>query len=113
VQDQPRRAQASVEHSYIPTYLEGHGVELWDELAPLLDQMGVLTQTDRHSLGMLCDAFSRWRADPMNMKIREEFRRMLGEFGLPPASRTRPRATIEPVDHLDRLIASKRGLGGR
>lgn len=71
-----------------PSYVTGEGLEFWAELAPMLARMGVLTLVDRHGLGLLCDSYARWREIPGEEKRRQEFRRLLAEFGLTPSSRS-------------------------
>jgi phage terminase small subunit len=71
-----------------PAYLDGQALDLWHELALLLHGMGVLTLADRHSLGLLCDSYRRWREAPEIQNRREEFRKLLAEFGLTPSSRS-------------------------
>ena len=79
-----------------PDYLDAAALELWEELAPILAKMGVLTVADRHALGLLCDSFSRWRDMPENTTRRTEFRRLLAEFGLTPSSRSSIKVPSQP-----------------
>jgi phage terminase small subunit len=73
-----------------PDYVEFDETALgfWEEVAPIVHQMGVLTEADRHALGMLADSFARWRRSPDVQTRRDEFRRLLSEFGLTPSSRS-------------------------
>jgi phage terminase small subunit len=92
-----------------PDYLDATGKGLWDELAGPLGSTGVLTLADRHALGLLCDTFSRWRAKPGDIKVADQFRKLLAEFGLTPSSRSRIRVNVEPEDDLDRFMGTKNG----
>lgn len=91
-----------------PRWLEGQAVDHWHELAPMLHRSGLLTEADRHSLALLCEAFGRFRADPTDERARDLYRRMAVEFGLTPSSRSRLRAPAEPKpDALAAFLARK------
>lgn len=81
--------------------------QCWAELSPLLAKAGLLSEGDRHALSLLCEAYSLTRADPLDYKARDLYRRMLIEFGLTPSSRSRIKATVEkPKDQLDEFMKS-------
>lgn len=80
----------------------------WDELAPMLHRLGLLTEADRHALIFYCVTFARWqeatrqvqhtglvvkrRASPyvaLASQLQAQCRALLIEFGLTPVSRTR------------------------
>jgi len=70
------------------------GMDLWDELAPLLFAQKVLSTVDIHALGHLCqlhgkivDDYSR-RLAPTAAEL-SQLRMYFSEFGLTPSSRTR------------------------
>jgi phage terminase small subunit len=92
-----------------PGYLDGRALELWQELAPMLASMGVLTLADRHALALLCDSYSRWREKPADDRRRTEFRRLLAEFGLTPSSRSSIKvAPAPPEDRLAEFLKQRR-----
>lgn len=93
-----------------PGYLraDARAVEFWDEHAPMLAGMGVLTKADRHALALLCDSFSRWQSDRDDHKRREEFRKLLAEFGLTPSSRSGLKVREKPRDDLGDFLASRK-----
>ncbi len=80
-----------------PAWLDKTAVEHWHELAPILHQAGLLTAGDRQTLAVLCESFSRFRADPTDDRARDLYRRLSVEFGLTPSSRSRIKATAEPA----------------
>lgn len=43
-----------------PKWLVGRSKRLWNEIAPVLDEMGVLTTADPHALALLCDAYAEY-----------------------------------------------------
>lgn len=91
-----------------PAYLDAEGLAFWAEVAPLLVAMRVLTTADRHSLGLLCDSYSRWRKDGDDHKRRDEYRKLLAEFGLSPSSRSGLKVEpAKPRDKLAELMARK------
>ena len=69
--------------------------EHWAELAPMLSAAGLLTEGDRPALALLCEAYALFRLDPLDMKARDLYRRMLIEFGLTPSARSRVKAAGE------------------
>ena len=116
-----------------PDWLKGEGLILWGELVPVLDEMGVLSTSDRFALAALCSAYDDYReaativeregqvytrttaAGSTSVAARPEiairndaFRRMasmLGEFGLTPSSRTRVSANPKkPRGKLQELL---------
>lgn len=97
-----------------PGHLDDTAREEWDRIAPLLDQLGVLSRTDGSALALYCSAFSRWQAAGKEVKakgllIHNEktgvtkanpavaiqaaagavMHRLLVEFGCTPSSRSR------------------------
>lgn len=89
--------------------LDGHGIDHWNELAPLLQKAGLLTEGDRPALALLCRAYARLRLDPMDDKANDLYRRMLVEFGLTPSSRSRIKGAPEkPKDALAEFLATAR-----
>ena len=118
-----------------PDWLKGEALEFWDELVPILDEMGILSTSDRLALAALCSAFGDYRAaseileregltyekttaaGKVTVKPRPEisirndaFRRMtsmLGEFGLTPSSRSRVNVNPKkPRGKLERFLES-------
>ena len=56
---EPQPPEARVEE--IPEYLEGLAITKWRELFPLLNQVAVLTESDREALARYCDLYRYWR----------------------------------------------------
>ena len=102
---------------YVPRFLSDDGKKAWRELVKVLVDVGLYTVIDKFALAMFCQAYGRWmhaeqkvdelgemliskksgqpytnpwayRAD----KHWEQARKMLSEFGLSPAERSRIKA---------------------
>ena len=56
LEPQPPEAQADD----VPAYLAGLAREKWEELFPLLNQVTVITESDRQALARLCELFRMW-----------------------------------------------------
>lgn len=95
-----------------PAGLDAYGRQAWRRTAPLLADMGVLTQADADVLALYCDAYSQWRRSSAALrrlkpiddayrrvaitveKARDQMRLLAGEFGMTPSSRVRIK--VEP-----------------
>ena len=44
-----------------PGWMDADARTVWNELVPMLDQMGVLTRIDGHALARYCRVWVRWR----------------------------------------------------
>jgi P27 family predicted phage terminase small subunit len=102
----------------MPDFLEGNALACWDELAPMLVGLNVLTVADKHALALLCETYSSWRRAiemlkkhgdvypilddngkikylqqtpyvSMSKAYAKQLKDMLCEFGLTPSSRSR------------------------
>lgn len=51
-----------VTNIYAPEWLQGHGRDLWEHLAPMLCKQQVLQATDIQNLEAYCAAYGRFRA---------------------------------------------------
>jgi phage terminase small subunit len=62
---EPRSAPGSLDP---PAWIAGnkHAVEHWNEVAPVLRDMGLLTESSRFALAQLCDEFSIIRSTKRN-----------------------------------------------
>ncbi len=118
-----------------PDWLSEDAKQCWDELAPQLDAMGVLTSVDGQALTAYCQTWSRWKAAELfiqkhgetyplkdehgKLKYLQQFpqvsiarqllqvlNRYQQEFGMTPASRTRIR--VDPVESA--AVASMRAF---
>jgi len=101
-----------------PPEVKGVAKECWEQVAPMLDNMGVLTVADNMALSLLCETYAHWRRsqdllnkygdvypirdDHGNVKYLQQtpyvaiarnfgkaLKDMLTEFGLTPSSRSR------------------------
>ena len=73
-----------------PAWLEGVAADTWEELVPILDGMGVLTEVDGMALSMLCQVFADWREERSNPRG-ARLQSLMCEFGLTPSARSRLR----------------------
>jgi phage terminase small subunit len=72
-----------------PSFLTGRPSEVWDELAPRLTRLGVLTETDGPMFAALCLLIAEMEQDPGNFKQFGQLRQYAGLFGMEPSSRAR------------------------
>lgn len=121
-----------------PTWLDGMARAAWLELAPLLEQTKVVTESDRKALELLCDAYSEYRrtreivrkqgatyealTEGGSIMIRprpevtmaqdawKRVRAMLQEFGLTPSSRSKIQVVQDAAE--DPYEAFRHGSGG-
>lgn len=106
-------AKPKIELPTQPRHLSAAAREEWDRLAPVLMRLGLLTRLDRAAFAAYCQAWGRYvEAEEMLSKASalaftasgypiinpwatiskqavEQMTRLLGEFGLTPAARTR------------------------
>ena len=100
----------------MPKWLDDEGQSFWNEYAPMLAKMGVLTEADRTALTLAAQAWSDWKHATdelkshgatiparhcgvmMNPHIRiranaeDRLKHWMTEFGLSPVARTRVKA---------------------
>jgi P27 family predicted phage terminase small subunit len=114
-----------------PAWLEGHALEHWNALAPMLIELGRLTAADRSALEMLCLDFeeieqakeqgpiervvkharkTEIREDPNDADAaRKRYLWYLTQFGLTPRSRPRIGKPVQPTqDKLAMFVASQK-----
>ena len=51
-----------------PSHIPGIAKSLWKELAPLLSNMGVLTEADRRALELVCSTYAEYREADQNIR---------------------------------------------
>jgi phage terminase small subunit len=74
-----------------PEWLQGTASEVWDQYAPELIQLGLLTGMDCETFSAFCVASARMRDTPdsVNAPILNQIRVLGACFGMSPAERTR------------------------
>ena len=114
-EDEP--APAVLSNAEPPAWLDDEAREEWRRLAPMLERLGVLTETDAQALAGYCETWATWRA--ATQKIRQfgmvikgkdgdlpiispyvkiahnatvQMRAYLVEFGMTPSSRSKVHA---------------------
>ncbi len=102
-----------------PDWLDDEAKSAWDDVAPLLEAMGVLTRIDGNALARYCRLWSRWRKAEAFIqekgemyplrgddgqvkyfqqwpqvaianKLAQQLTRLEAEFGMTPSARARP-----------------------
>ncbi len=84
-----------------PAWLRPEGVAVWDELAPRLGRVGLLTPVDADQFGVFCTELAAYRLDPAGFMTSRlnSLRGMFTEFGMGPAARTR--IQVKPSENTD------------
>ena len=120
---------APVSVPYAPRFLTAEAKREWRRIVPLLMELGLYTEIDHAAISMYCQAYGRWldaeREIDQDGAVRttdkgyehqaawvqiankrfDQVRRMLAEFGLTPASRSRLRIDgPEEQDELEALL---------
>jgi phage terminase small subunit len=74
-----------------PSWLPLGAVRVWDELAPVTQGLGLLTEHDGEAFGMLCTLAAEFRFDAAAMSANRISRLdgLMQRFGMDPASRAR------------------------
>jgi phage terminase small subunit len=84
-----------------PKFLRGRAAELWDEYAPKLEAMGVLTDVDAHLFAAWCSLAAEMEKRPMSPAGVAQFRGLSAAFGMEPSARARlgmkPRTKADPA----------------
>lgn len=114
----PRRSdrELKAELPEPPAVVEGRSLEVWNEIAPMLYSLGVITKRDRFALARYCITYAEWEAavdigrkygptitvkdkagNPVGLKMNPQIRdartlamllmKLEAEFGMTPASR--------------------------
>lgn len=82
--------------------------EVWFEIAPSLEKLGLLTEVDGPAFAMLCEAQARYRL------AQERLRIILSKIGRNPAKHLKTvrmaEVSVEKAEHSFRLLASEFGL---
>ena len=80
-----------------PDWLEGTAAEVWDEYAPQLIQLGLLTGVDVELFAAFCTLAATLRDTPEKMRPAHfgQLRMLSSCFGMSPAERTRFSAPAE------------------
>ena len=89
----------------------------WDRLAPMLERLGLLRETDALALELLCESYAAWRVNRRKADFRsgvaaardrEFLLKCLSQFGMSPSAATRVAATPSTeADPLEMWMAAK------
>lgn len=82
-------------HAEPPGWMRPAARKIWDEYAPKLDYLGVLTDIDAEAFAQWCTLASMFRRKPVDMPASKLARMdsLAQQFGLTPSSRTRIKVT--------------------
>jgi len=84
--------------------------ETWDRLAPMLERLGLLRETDAMALELLCETYGAWRRNRRRADFRSSVAaardrdfllKCLSQFGMTPSAATR--VSTSPAGELDPL----------
>lgn len=127
--------QGNADAVKMPSGLTARGKKVWRKVAPMLQSAGLLTDLDVLALKGLCDAYADYedyreqvaQSSPIikapsgypvqnplisiERKAWEKFMRLMAEFGMTPAARSRIQVEQpdDEGDELDALIRARRG----
>lgn len=91
----------------MPEWLDRQAAAEWRHLVGILEPLGVLSPGDEMSLATLCALYSEFQQDPTGMSAGKvsQMRQLFAEFGLTPATRSRPvpAPKPKPADPWDEL----------
>lgn len=81
-----------------PLWLRAGAVKVWDEYAPILLGMGLLTEADAEMFGVWCSLAALFRKNPASVPASKIARMdaLSQRFGLDPSSRSRMSVKPEP-----------------
>lgn len=84
-----------------PNWLTVAARRVWEDLAPVSEKVGLLTDGDAEAFGMLCTLASEFRANAAEMSANRISRldALMQRFGMDPGSRTR--ISVKKVDKTD------------
>lgn len=120
----PDPVTAENSESIKPDYLTPIAASYWDECVALLEKSRVLTENDTIALAVLCEAYAEWRDASKKVRVEKsmlpaahkryntaqaQLMKILSEFGMTPASRSKVQAAPKPPDENEfGKIASRR-----
>jgi phage terminase small subunit len=86
-----------------PTFMGGRAAELWDEYAPKLIELGILTSVDAHMFAVWCSLMADFETDPteFNANRISQMRALASSFGMDSSSRSRMVITPPKTDTED------------
>jgi phage terminase small subunit len=93
-----------------PKFLKGRAAALWDQYAPELMRLGVLTVVDSHMFAAWCSLAAEFEKDPRMMTAARigQMRGLAAAFGMDASARSRLSVKVDDQtkDPADRYFAS-------
>ncbi len=77
-----------------PDWLDADARAIWDQLAPMLEAMGVLSRIDGHALARYCRLWTRWRKTEAFIEKNGEVYTLRDEAGKPRYVQQWPQVSI-------------------
>jgi phage terminase small subunit len=73
-----------------PDWLSYGAKKVWDDIAPMLEAGGIISDHDAMALGAYCELFSEFKECPQEFPSSKmtQLRLLMADFGLTPASRS-------------------------
>ena len=93
----------------MPYHLNGRAAAIWEELAPELRRLGLLTSVDARMFAVLCDLLAGAEGEPLLSGVHlAQLRALAAEFGMTPSARTRIHGgpIEEPEDPAEKFFAA-------
>ena len=90
----------------MPQWLNPVASMVWEELAPGLQKVGLLTSADAEQFGQLCTLIAEYRANTAGMHTNRMslMKSLFAEFGMGPSSRTRISVPKKDGDQEERFF---------
>jgi phage terminase small subunit len=84
-----------------PKFLKGRASKIWDEYAPALTKLGILTSIDAHQFAAYCALASEFEKDTKAMTASRiaQMRALASSFGMDSSSRSRLSISPEKPNH--------------
>ena len=80
--------------------LSPQGLDWWNRLLPLVEDLGIMTHVDAPALGVLSELCAKFQASP-DAKVAAQIRAYLTQFGLTPSARAAfAKEAEKPLDPL-------------
>jgi phage terminase small subunit len=93
-----------------PGWLNARAAKVWDELAPGVGKLGLLTDHDAKQFAMLCYELAEYERAPLTtpQATKSLIMKLFAEFGMGPAARTRISVKAQtPQDDEQRFFGGK------
>lgn len=80
-----------------PAFLDGRAAEIWDEFAPELIELGMLTHRDTLAFALWCQLGAQIEAGSLSAALVTQFRLLGNDFGCTPSGKGRELGAKPPA----------------